>query len=61
MQDKTKVWVIFEVFDSRSLMVSRSEFGSQDVWIMTGSYFAPAWFALLGSALLFGTIDCVAH
>lgn len=39
----------FEVFDSRSIMVSRSEFDYQDVWIMAACQFAPSLFALLGS------------
>lgn len=39
----------FEVFDSWIIMVSRSEFGYQDVWIMAAWQFVPSLFALLGS------------
>lgn len=39
----------FEVFDSRSIMASRSESGCQDVWIMEARQIFPSLFALLGS------------
>lgn len=49
----------FALFDSRIVMVSRSELDYQDVWIRAECYFAPTWLALLGSGYALVENDCL--